>query len=185
MLCSAVLIHSLCHVYLLCSAWQNCYAELDKGCYSLSADCTGIAQEGSAGVVGVVDFLCCAECALPHTYDKCFTVAHLHIALVQMWDLLVWRGKHPQAPVTVAAKPNYFSELDMKKTIENLLTHHPQFFASDQMLRSLTYGDITAMDRLYFCQVWPAPTLCMPGLATSDHHAINAPITQLVTRAAL
>lgn len=70
-----------------------------------------------------------------------------------MWDLLVWRGKHPQAPVTVAAKPHYFSELDMKKTIKNLLKYHPEFFASDQMLKSLESGDITALDRPYFCQV--------------------------------
>ena len=72
---------------------------------------------------------------------------------VQMWDLLVWQGKHSQAPVAVAAKPNYFSELDMKQTIQNLLRHHSEFFSSDQMLHSLKSGDITALDRPYFCQV--------------------------------
>lgn len=97
----------------------------------------------------------------------------MHVALVQMWDLLVWQGKHPQAPVTVAAKPNYFSELDIKKTIENLLTDHPRFFASDQMLKSLMAGDITAMDRPYFCQVWPAAMLWMPGLATCAYHTVD------------
>ena len=70
-----------------------------------------------------------------------------------MWDLLVWQGKHSQAPVAVAAKPNYFSELDMTKTVQNLLRHHTEFFSSDLMLDSLKTGDITALDRPYFCQV--------------------------------
>lgn len=70
-----------------------------------------------------------------------------------MWELLVWQGKHAQAPVAVAAKPHYFSELDVAKTVRNILKHHPQFFGSEQFLGSLSDGTITALDRAYFCQV--------------------------------
>lgn len=71
-----------------------------------------------------------------------------------MWDLLVWQGKHAQAPVAVAAKPHYFSELDVNKTIRNILKHCPEFFASEQFLSSVGDGTITALDQAYFCQVW-------------------------------
>ena len=92
-----------------------------------------------------------------------------------MWDLLVWQGKHSQAPVAVAAKPNYFSELDMKKTIQNLLKHHTEFFSSDLMLDSLKTGDITALDRAYFCQVMALqlPVSCSP---TSIAVCVTSPV---------
>ncbi|KAL3153954.1 hypothetical protein ABBQ32_013514 [Trebouxia sp. C0010 RCD-2024] len=76
--------------------------------------------------------------------------ALLHRA--EMWELLVWQGKHAQAPVAVAAKPHYFSELNVNKTIRNILKHHPEFFASEQFLGSLSDGTVTALDRAYFCQ---------------------------------
>ena len=82
------------------------------------------------------------------------------LSSAQMWDLLEWQGKHPQAPVAVAAKLNYFSELNMKQTIRNILRHHPAFFASYQMLDSLKSGDITALDRHYFCKVSLARLCC-------------------------
>lgn len=75
------------------------------------------------------------------------------VLFLQMWDLLVWQGKHPQAPVAVAAKPYYFSELNVNKTVRNILKHHPQFFASKQMLGILKNGTIAALDTAFFCQV--------------------------------
>ena len=72
---------------------------------------------------------------------------------MQMWDLLVWQGKHPQAPVAVAAKPYYFTELDIQHSVLNILKHHPEFFASEQMLESVNSGDILALDRDYLCEV--------------------------------
>lgn len=70
-----------------------------------------------------------------------------------MWDLLSWQGKHAQAPVAVAAKPHYFSELDVKKTMRNILRQCPEFFASEQFLSCVGDGTITALDQAYFCQV--------------------------------
>ena len=70
-----------------------------------------------------------------------------------MWDLLVWQGKHPQAPVAVAAKPYYFSELNIKRTMRNILKHHPKFFASQHMLDTVRNGDIVALDANFFCEV--------------------------------
>ena len=70
-----------------------------------------------------------------------------------MWDLLVWQGKHAQAPVAVAAKPHYFSELDVNKSMRNILNRCPEFFASEQFLSSVSNGTITALDRAFFCQV--------------------------------
>ena len=82
--------------------------------------------------------------------QKEYSIAY---ALVQMWDLLVWQGKHPQAPVAVAAKPHYFSELNIKQTVRNLLKLHPEFFASEQMLDTVRSGEILALDLNFFCQV--------------------------------
>lgn len=65
----------------------------------------------------------------------------------------MWQGKHPQAPVAVAAKPHYFSELNIKQTVRNLLKHHPQFFASEQMTDSVRSGDILTLDPSFFSQV--------------------------------
>ncbi|KAL0036260.1 hypothetical protein WJX79_010495 [Trebouxia sp. C0005] len=76
--------------------------------------------------------------------------ALLHRA--EMWDLLVWQGKHPQAPVAVAAKPYYFSELNIHQSMLNILKHHPQFFTSHQMADTVKSGDILALDQNHFCK---------------------------------
>ncbi len=73
---------------------------------------------------------------------------------MQMWDLLEWQGKHPQAPVAVAAKPYYFSELNIHQSMLNILKHHPQFFTSHQMADTIKSGDILALDQNHFCEVW-------------------------------
>ncbi len=72
---------------------------------------------------------------------------------MQMWDLLVWQGKHPQAPVAVAAKPYYFSELNIHQSMLNILKHHPEFFTSHQMADTVKSGDILALDQNHFCEV--------------------------------
>ena len=87
-----------------------------------------------------------------------------------MWELLVWQGKHAQAPVAVAAKPHYFSELDVNKTMRNILKHCPEFFASEQFLSSVGDGTVTALDRAYFCQVW----LCSVSNLTMSRLSANA-----------
>jgi hypothetical protein len=51
----------------------------------------------------------------------------------EMWELLVWEGKHPQAPVAVAAKPHYFCELAVVPSLRNLLSSHPQFLQSEEL----------------------------------------------------
>ncbi|DBB06395.1 TPA: hypothetical protein ACH3X1_011957 [Trebouxia sp. C0004] len=76
--------------------------------------------------------------------------ALLHRA--EMWDLLVWQGKHPQAPVAVAAKPYYFSELNIHQSVLNILKNHPQFFTSHQMADTVKSGDIMALDPNHFCE---------------------------------
>ena len=81
------------------------------------------------------------------------TPASKQLIGVQMWDLLEWQGKHPQAPVAVAAKPYYFSELNIKRTMRNILKHHPEFFASQHMLDTVRSGDIIALDANFFCEV--------------------------------
>jgi hypothetical protein len=32
------------------------------------------------------------------------------------WQLLEWRGRHPQTPVVVSSKPHYLRELDVVRT---------------------------------------------------------------------
>ncbi len=87
-----------------------------------------------------------------HSNCRSSTGEILFGTLVQMWDLLVWQGKHPQAPVAVAAKPYYFSELNIQQTMHNILKHHPEFFASEQMLDTVRSGNITVLDKDYFCE---------------------------------
>lgn len=92
----------------------------------------------------------------------------------------MWQGKHAQAPVAVAAKPHYFSELDVNRTMRNILKNCPEFFASDQFLSSVADGTITALDRSFFCQVWlhPVSSLtmsrreckCRPTYSLVYHH---------------
>jgi hypothetical protein len=48
----------------------------------------------------------------------------------KMWHLLAWHGRHSQAPVAVAQRPHYFSELDVPRTIRHLLRWVPFPFSS-------------------------------------------------------
>ena len=45
---------------------------------------------------------------------------------MQAWRLLAWAGKHPQAPVAVAARTHYFCELDVPATVANFLEDCPE-----------------------------------------------------------
>lgn len=58
----------------------------------------------------------------------------------EAWRHLVWAGKHPQAPVAVAAKPHYFGELDVAATVRNLLGSCPEFWESRELRQSLEGG---------------------------------------------
>ena len=71
-----------------------------------------------------------------------------------MWDLLVWKGAHPQTPVSVAAKPRYFAELDLPATIHNLLEDCPAFWASPEFEQPLQ--DVAALAPHWVQQVPPA-----------------------------
>ena len=39
----------------------------------------------------------------------------------QVWHHLEWQGRHSQAPVAVAARTHYFCELDVGRTVDNLV----------------------------------------------------------------
>ncbi|KXZ44258.1 hypothetical protein GPECTOR_70g489 [Gonium pectorale] len=78
-----------------------------------------------------------------------------HYALAhreEMWDLLQWEGKHPQAPVSVAAKTHYFAELALVPSLRALLKHHPAFWASQQWREACRDGAFLELDRRHFCQ---------------------------------
>ncbi|GBF88978.1 hypothetical protein Rsub_01477 [Raphidocelis subcapitata] len=68
------------------------------------------------------------------------------------WRHLVWAGRHPQAPVAVAAKPHYFSELDVVATVRNLLRDCPEFWESHEVRRSLEGGEWLALDPAYIAE---------------------------------
>lgn len=72
---------------------------------------------------------------------------------VQMWDLLRWEGKHPQAPVSVAAKPHYFCELAVGRSVRALLAAHPAFWRSEQWRACCADGAVLELDRRHFCRV--------------------------------
>ncbi len=72
---------------------------------------------------------------------------------LQMWDLLRWEGKHPQAPVSVAAKPHYFCELAVGRSVRALLAAHPAFWRSEQWRACCADGAVLELDRRHFCRV--------------------------------
>jgi hypothetical protein len=69
------------------------------------------------------------------------------------WHFLVWAGKHPQAPVAVAAKPHYFCELDVAATVRKLAGSCPEFWESRELRRSLEGGEWLGLDLQYCSQV--------------------------------
>eukprot|EP00897_Mesotaenium_endlicherianum_P009955 jgi/Mesen1/8989/ME000056S08394 len=66
------------------------------------------------------------------------------------WRDLRWTGKHARAPVSVAAKPHYFCELDVVGTVESFLQNVPSFWASDELWRTLEGGGLVALDPAFF-----------------------------------
>eukprot|EP00803_Ostreobium_quekettii_P011293 evm.model.scf_938.6 EVM.evm.TU.scf_938.6 scf_938:56346-58522(-) len=66
------------------------------------------------------------------------------------WKLLHWEGRHPQAPVMVASKPHYFCELNVTKSVENLLQSCPDFWDSEEMKLGIGTGEIFALDNQFF-----------------------------------
>uniref|UniRef100_A0A7S0UQZ6 Uncharacterized protein n=1 Tax=Polytomella parva TaxID=51329 RepID=A0A7S0UQZ6_9CHLO len=57
------------------------------------------------------------------------------------WSLLVWGGRHPQAPVTVASKPHYFCELDLDRSVKNLARKCPSFWTSEEWREAVGVED--------------------------------------------
>ncbi|GAX80466.1 hypothetical protein CEUSTIGMA_g7905.t1 [Chlamydomonas eustigma] len=70
----------------------------------------------------------------------------------EVWQHLVWTGKHSQAPVTVAAKTHYFCELDMEETVQNLVDKCPGFWTSEPWRACLESGDFLDLDPSWFHQ---------------------------------
>jgi hypothetical protein len=68
----------------------------------------------------------------------------------EAWPLLAWAGKHPQAPVAVAAKPHYFCELDVAATVDALAARCPAFWASEEVAASVRGGALLAVDPAFF-----------------------------------
>lgn len=75
-----------------------------------------------------------------------FALAHR----ADVWHLLAWRSRHPHAPVTVAASPQYWAELDVVETVRALLRGCPRFWASDELHRALRVGDLVRLDAGFF-----------------------------------
>ncbi|KAL4457615.1 hypothetical protein ABPG75_012480 [Micractinium tetrahymenae] len=55
----------------------------------------------------------------------------------EMWGLLAWQGRHPQAPVAVAQRTHYFCELDVPRTVRHLIKDCPDFWSSPELRRSV------------------------------------------------
>lgn len=69
-------------------------------------------------------------------------------------------GRSLQAPVAVASKTHYFCELDVVATVRNLLDRCPDFWRSEELLRSCAGGAFLALDYGFMVQVcaWVAPS---------------------------
>lgn len=70
------------------------------------------------------------------------------------WEELEWRGKHGQSPAVVATKPHYFLDLDVQRTIENILDNVPDFWSSNEFAESLKDGQILFLDTKFFLDLF-------------------------------
>ncbi|KAK9844044.1 hypothetical protein WJX81_002911 [Elliptochloris bilobata] len=71
----------------------------------------------------------------------------------EVWDLLVWRGKHAQAPVAVAAKPHYFGELDVAASVAALASADGgAFWRSPEVREAVAAGGLVELDPDFFAQ---------------------------------
>jgi hypothetical protein len=70
----------------------------------------------------------------------------------EVWDLLAWRSPHPHAPVTVAASPHYWAQLDVPATVRSLLRNCPRFWTSDELHQTLRDGQLVRLDSRVFAQ---------------------------------
>ncbi|KAI8462873.1 MAG: hypothetical protein J3K34DRAFT_527439 [Monoraphidium minutum] len=95
------------------------------------------------------------------------------------WRHLVWAGRHPQAPVAVAAKPHYWAELDVPATLRNLARGCPEFWESRELRRSLESGEWLALD-LDYCSKELQERLHSGGGAWRD--AITRELEDLLAR---
>ncbi|CAI7930737.1 unnamed protein product [Closterium sp. NIES-54] len=68
------------------------------------------------------------------------------------WHRLVWAGKHAQTPVTVAARPHYFCELDISGTMKNFLLEVPEFWSSHELRKTLRDGAFLSLDIGFFVE---------------------------------
>ncbi len=78
-----------------------------------------------------------------------------HPSSQQVWDLLQWAGKHPQAPVAVASKPHYFAELNLRSTLDTLLMEAPAFWTSEEVVEGIYKGGVglLQLDEEYWVKV--------------------------------
>lgn len=63
-----------------------------------------------------------------------------------VWQHLRWGGARSHSPVAVAANPLYFAELDVAATVNELVTHCPAFWTSEEVLESVKGGEIFAIN---------------------------------------
>jgi len=68
------------------------------------------------------------------------------------WHRLVWEGTHAHSPATVAAKPQYFMELDVVNTVQNFLEYVPEFWLSKEFRESLKSEVFWDIDRAFFAE---------------------------------
>jgi hypothetical protein len=70
----------------------------------------------------------------------------------KVWHLLAWNSAHPHAPVTVAASPHYWAQLDVSATVRSLLGDCPCFWRSDELHQTLRNGQLVPLDTGFFAQ---------------------------------
>eukprot|EP00887_Chlorella_sp_A99_P002843 scaffold6.g2843.t1 len=71
----------------------------------------------------------------------------------EMWDLLVWDGRHAQAPVAVAQRTHYFCELDIQATMDKVIRRArcPEFWDSQELREAVADGSLLALDPGWWC----------------------------------
>lgn len=72
----------------------------------------------------------------------------------EVWDLLVWRGRHSQAPSQVAQRPDYWLEVDVPASVDVLLKHKCRLFLRSPELReTIQDPSFIKLDRAFWSRV--------------------------------
>lgn len=93
----------------------------------------------------------------------------MHAKVLQLWEVLVWKGSHGHAPSSVVARLQMLADLDVVASVGALERRSPNLFNEPELLRSCSL--LPSVDYAWFCQV-----RCSMLFHSASMHAILLPL---------